>query len=94
MIIWTHDFVHHPSVTSELVQFLVSSLAKTSSGTLEHEVSTLKGILAKQETLIKAHAARIDSLTSQVNWTPPKGGKKEGARDLRSGSSHLWNRKK
>jgi len=52
-----HDFEHHPSVTSELVQFLVSSLAKTSSGTLEHEVSMLKGMLAKQETLIKAHAA-------------------------------------
>jgi len=27
-----HNFEHHPSVTSELVQFLVSSLAKTSSG--------------------------------------------------------------
>jgi len=73
-----HDFEHHPSETLELVQFLVSSLAKTSSGTLEHEVSMLKGTLAKQEALIKAHAARIDSLTSQVNRSLPKGGKKEG----------------
>jgi len=74
-----HDFEHHPSVTSELVQFLVLSLAKTSFGTLEHEVSTLKGMLVKQETLIKAHAAQIDSLTSQVNQPLPKGGKKEGS---------------
>jgi len=76
-----HNFEHHPSVTLELVQFLVSSLAKTSSGTLEHEVSMLKGMLAKQEVLIKAHAARIDSLTSQMNRPLPKRGRRKVARD-------------
>jgi len=38
-----HDFEHHPSVMSELVQVLVLSLAKTSSGTLEHEVKYIEG---------------------------------------------------
>lgn len=76
----SHNFKDHPSIASELVQFLVHGFAKQSTGTVDTKVEAVKESLKAQNIRLNAQKKTLDGLNSRVGSleSAKKGGKGSG----------------
>jgi hypothetical protein len=62
-----HKFTHHPtSISSKMLQFLLSTFLKQSKGTVYLEMGKLKAAVEWNKETVKLHMARIDQLTYKI----------------------------